>query len=110
MVLCSVLHLAAFSQLPSVTLTGVITDSGGNKLYGALVTVVNCDAGIRSAKDGIYSLSLPPGEYMMTVSLEGFESLSVPVKLPQEDFIEESFVLSRKMQDSIPFKPGKCIN
>jgi hypothetical protein len=69
----------AYAQMPSGTITGVVTDASGARVADAEVSVANLHTGHRwtptTSSEGIYSLSaLLPGEYRVTVSSFGFNS------------------------------------
>jgi iron complex outermembrane receptor protein len=67
----------AVAQAQTVArLSGVVRDSTGAALPGAMVTIANTATGVSqsvtSGTDGSYSASVPPGTYTVTVSLKGF--------------------------------------
>lgn len=70
------------------SVTGVLTDSAGNRLGGATVTVGGAPSAMSSTTlttgaVGYFSVnSLPaPGEYTLTFSLAGYASTTVPIQL-----------------------------
>lgn len=70
----------------SSALTGRITDEGGAAIPGVTILVKQVDTGLSreviSADDGIYSVNLlPPGNYTVTISADGFKSVTGQVSL-----------------------------
>ena len=63
----------------NVTLRGKVSDAGGQGLSGASVTVQGSQQGTLADNSGSYSLSLPPGQYTLTVSYVGFSTQNVAV-------------------------------
>jgi len=68
---------AAFAQVGSGALTGVVRDQSGAGIPGAAVQITNIDTNVQrlviSSSDGIYAgTSLPPGNYRVDVQLSGF--------------------------------------
>ena len=71
----------AFSQIDRANLNGTVTDASGGSIPNAKVEVVAPDTGFKrqatTAISGVYSLSsLPTGTYDLTVSGEGFKTLT----------------------------------
>lgn len=65
----------------SGSIQGVISDSSGAVIPGASVVATNVQTGVKTVREttvaGLYNLSpLPPGEYTVTVSASGFQTLS----------------------------------
>jgi hypothetical protein len=87
--LVSTLPLGVMAQSVGSTssaLKGRVTDEGGAAIPGATVIVKQADTGLSreivSADDGIYFVGqLPPGNYTVTVSSDGFKSVSGGVSL-----------------------------
>src|SRR5262249_28228300 len=62
------------------SIQGTITDSGGSVVRGATVIATNVATRVESARQtneaGLYVISpLPPGEYTVSVSATGFQTL-----------------------------------
>ncbi len=79
LMLCSLLVRPAFGQQTLGGLTGVVTDSQGGILSGAVVTLVGEQTGLKrtqvSGSNGFYECAnLPIGTYTLTFTKEGFES------------------------------------
>ena len=71
--------LTAFSQTPTAEITGMVTDSSGAVVAGAVVTATNTQTNARrmatSNEAGIYNLpALPPGIYDVRVEKPGFSA------------------------------------
>ncbi|RYZ62369.1 MAG: TonB-dependent receptor [Chitinophagaceae bacterium] len=63
----------------NVALRGKVSDASGQGLSGASVTVQGSQQGTQADNSGNYSLSLPPGQYTLTVSYVGFATQEVAV-------------------------------
>ncbi|HXM92886.1 MAG TPA: carboxypeptidase regulatory-like domain-containing protein [Candidatus Dormibacteraeota bacterium] len=68
------------AQVAGATLTGVVTDESGSGIPGANVAIKNVGTGVirevTTNGDGLYSApNLLPGEYEVTVSLKGFQTM-----------------------------------
>jgi carboxypeptidase family protein/TonB-dependent receptor-like protein len=66
-----------FAQATSAVLQGVVTDTQGGIVPGAIVTVINTETGLAreatSNEAGFYRLAaLPPGTYRLSTALDGF--------------------------------------
>src|SRR5438874_6720650 len=73
--------LCLSAQNPSATATGSISDPSGAAVAGAAVTLTGVDTGVALKAEtndaGIYRISgLNPGNYKISVSREGFQSLT----------------------------------
>src|SRR5262245_24139510 len=70
---------AASAQIGgSGSIQGTVLDSSGATLPGATVTATHAATGVATVRQttaaGVFTLSpLPPGEYRVTVALEGFQ-------------------------------------
>jgi hypothetical protein len=76
--LCAVAH---FALAQTSQLTGRITDASSAVVAGASVTAANTETGISrktaSNDEGYYTVaSLPPGNYRITVQMDGFKPIS----------------------------------
>lgn len=75
--------LSSFSQ-EKYTLSGIITDVTSNEtLIGVNVTVGSLNTYATTNEYGFFSITLPKGEYNLTVSNIGFQSITIPVVLTQ---------------------------
>jgi len=73
--------LEAFSQ-QKFTISGNISDaSNGENLAGAIVSVINLNFVAISNAYGFYSLSVPEGNYSVSINLMGYEKQELSVKL-----------------------------
>jgi hypothetical protein len=72
----------AFAQTQTTAeISGIVTDVSGAVVQKASVTAVGKETGIQRAtetnSDGLYSLPLlPPGTYMLTVKVQGFQTVA----------------------------------
>ena len=79
------------------SISGFVRDSKtGEELIGAAVSIKEIpSAGVYTNSYGFYSLSVPKGKYNVTVTLIGYEFLSVPVDLTKS--IRQNFDLTQKI-------------
>ena len=81
------------------TISGYVHDSkSGEELTGARIGVKELPAvGITTNSFGFYSLTIPQGNYIATVSFVGYETLSFPINLTKS--IIQNFSLSEKVKE-----------
>ena len=77
---------AGFAQGDTARLQGTITDPSGAAVVAAKVTVTNIDTGrivtVQTNELGYYSVpALPPGNYRVDISQQGFKSVSRTLEL-----------------------------
>lgn len=73
------------------TLSGTIADaSNGEDLSGAVVAIQNTSFAALCNNYGFYSLSIPEGNYQMSVKLLGYETLVVSVELKENKTLNVS--------------------
>lgn len=78
LVLSLVLFTVGFA-LAQRTVTGTITDDGGEPLIGASILVKGTSTGTVTDIDGKYSVELPDGTAALVVSYTGFETREIAV-------------------------------
>lgn len=71
----------AYAQIPSGTITGVVTDASGARVVDAGVSIANLHTGqawaLTTSTEGLFSIpALLPGEYRVTVTAAGFKASS----------------------------------
>ena len=81
--LYNMIALVLFSSLMfAQSVSGTVTDSDGNALFGANVTVEGTSSGAATGADGSYSVDgVASGTYTVTASYIGYESASVSVSV-----------------------------
>jgi hypothetical protein len=87
-------------------LTGTVTDPSGGVIAGATVTLTNLGTGqtrtTTTGGNGSYTFSLiPPGNYSVTFSASGFQSLEVPsvtVNVTETDVLNRSLKVGAQTQ------------
>ncbi|MES3160328.1 MAG: S8 family serine peptidase, partial [Halorubrum sp.] len=73
---------------------GTVTDSDGEPIEGATVTVEETGFETTTDEDGHYELLAEPGEYTVTATGFGFEEVSETVDIPDDEtFVEQDFEL-----------------
>jgi len=81
--LSAILAFPAFSQQSTGEVHGTITDSTGKSLAAAAVRLTNVDTGVSRSTStngsGYFAfVDVTPGQYTMTVTMQGFKSLALP--------------------------------
>ena len=96
---CLISAATLFAQTPTAVVNGAVTDPSGAGVPDARVTIVNQQTNVSSFKntntDGTYIIiNLLPGNYILTVTKEGFKKLSVPpFKLDVNQNLTENLTL-----------------
>jgi iron complex outermembrane receptor protein len=71
------IFLAGLESLNGQSLRGKVTDTGGNPLPGASVTIANTFKGVQTGADGTYFFTdLERGDYLIRFSFIGYETLA----------------------------------
>ena len=78
-VLFILLLLANLSLMAQITITGVVTDKGGQPMSGVTVIVKGTSVGALTSLDGKYSLAVPTGSTTLLFSFIGFASQEVAI-------------------------------
>lgn len=89
-----------FGQAGDASISGRVSDPAGRIVQQAEVTIKNVATNVKAVtatnEAGIYTFpSLPPGNYVLTVHKQGFQSVDlVDLKLYTQDRIERNFTFS----------------
>ena len=82
---CVTLFLFWFYLLPAqnrVTLSGEVSDSFSKEtLLGVNILIPELNTGTVTNNYGFYSISVPPGDYTVSVQYLGYQTLQVPLSL-----------------------------
>ncbi|MDR1668250.1 MAG: TonB-dependent receptor [Bacteroidales bacterium] len=79
LMLCGMLSVqAAFAQ--PISISGTITDIGGDLLPGVNVTVLGTTTGVVSDANGKYSISVPAGDAVLQFTFVGFATQEIAVE------------------------------
>ncbi|MGA2632826.1 MAG: TonB-dependent receptor [Terracidiphilus sp.] len=94
--------IPAFGQATTGSVSGHVSDPTGNVLNGAHVSILDVDTGIvtTTATNGsgeFIETALPPGHYIITVELTGFEKADIPAF---------ELNIDQKARFNIPMKVG----
>lgn len=74
-------------QLGTPKLSGSVTDSSGQPLSGATVSIYNTAQTTNTDASGAFSFASPPqGSQVMTISMTGYQSQSVPLYVPEGSY------------------------
>ncbi|MBI5381587.1 MAG: TonB-dependent receptor [Opitutae bacterium] len=69
----------------------------GEYLVGAWVQVVGTPFGAASDRDGAFSLSLPPGNYILDISYTGLRSVRLPVAVTPDAVVVQTVALTSEI-------------
>ncbi len=87
-ILCIFLCLAGFNQLcaqQKFTFSGYVRDTlSGENLIGATVAINGQGKGVNSNAYGFFSITLPEGNYRVTISFTGYESQIASLELNRD--------------------------
>ncbi len=97
------LAISSFANsAPNFTISGTISDAkNGETLIGATVAIKNTSTGTAANSYGFYSLSLAPGEYLLTYSFIGYESITRKVNLNKDIVLNVELVSSSTVLSSV---------
>ncbi|MBN2273556.1 MAG: TonB-dependent receptor [Bacteroidales bacterium] len=93
--------LENYKRNKAAVINGLIMDGkSGTPLPGAIVAVKSLEIGVASDMQGLFSMSLKPGNYKISVSCIGFEDFNALVKvLSTGDLTIELFEKSIKLEE-----------
>jgi Carboxypeptidase regulatory-like domain/TonB dependent receptor len=99
LLLAGVLAVPAFAQTSTATIRGKVTNDQSAALPGAQVTAVGTTSGfvttVKAGADGAFQLgNLTPGEYIISVSAQGFEERSQTVTVRVGQNLNVTFVMT----------------
>ena len=97
--LAGALAVSAFAQTSTATIRGKVTNDQSSALPGAQITAVGTTSGfvttVKAAPDGAFQLgNLVPGEYIISVSAQGFEERSQTVTVRVGQNLNVTFVMT----------------
>jgi hypothetical protein len=97
--LAGALAVSAFAQTSTATIRGRVTNDQNSALAGAQITAVGTTSGfvttVKAAPDGAFQLgNLVPGEYIISVSAQGFEERSQTVTVRVGQNLDVTFVMT----------------
>ncbi len=99
LLLAGALAVPALAQTSTATIRGKVTDNQNAVLAGAQITAVGTTSGfvttVKAGPDGAFQLgNLIPGEYIITVSAQGFEERSQTVTVRVGQSLNVTFVMT----------------
>jgi hypothetical protein len=81
---------AYFEAIPTYMVSGMVTDMEGAPLAYATITIENTSQSATTGNDGSYSVAyVEAGDYIITASLNGYESNSKSISVVDSDLIVE---------------------
>ncbi len=94
LLLSCTLLLASATLMAQGTISGTVTDNGGEALIGANILLEGTGTGTVSDLDGNYSLTVPAGEQTLVISYTGYSSQSATVSVSNGKTSTQDFSLS----------------
>ncbi len=95
-----VVRAVANMHLTAAKISGMVTDSEGDRIENATLSLISSEEPVTSAitsEDGYYAmLGILPGEYTLSCQREGFTDQSIDITIEAGKIIEKNFVLSRE--------------
>lgn len=110
--LCLILlFVTKFSNAQEFTISGKVFDSNANVLAGASVNVESTNLGSSSDKNGEFKISLIKGEYTLSISYTGFQTVRKEIKLNENKkisitLLSENFILDEVLVTSVRANSG----
>ncbi len=68
-----------YNRTKSIIVTGVVTSEGGEPIIGATVQVKGTSTGVITDIDGRYTITVPDGNSILSVSFIGYQSQEIKV-------------------------------
>ena len=105
--LCIILlFVTKFSNAQEFTISGKVFDSNANVLAGASVNVESTNLGSSSDMNGEFKISLIKGEYTLSISYTGFQTVRKEIKLNENKkisitLLSENFILDEVLVSSV---------
>ncbi len=91
------LFCSSFLALLGATVTGKVTDEKGEVLAFASITVKNTAKGVVANSQGLYSLSLDPGEYILVCQYVGYKTEERRIRVAGENKVEDFRLLPQNL-------------
>ena len=100
------LFVTKFTNAQEFTISGKIFDSNANVLAGASVNVESTNLGSSSDMNGEFKISLIEGEYTLSISYTGFQTVRKEIKLNENKkisitLLSENFILDEVLVTSV---------
>jgi iron complex outermembrane receptor protein len=104
--LLAFLHGApASAQAPEGAISGIVRDATGGVVPAVTITATNqatnASRTIATGADGGYSLSVPPGSYVVTASLPGFRTATEVVEVVSAGSAQRDFFLQAGLSEEV---------
>jgi iron complex outermembrane receptor protein len=95
--ICLVVSSFSFGQ--NAVLKGVVTDTEGNPIFNATVTLEGKNIGAKSSESGVYEIgNIPPGSYVMVCKYFGLETFNEKITLAANQVLEKNISLSKSKE------------
>ncbi|MBN8789319.1 MAG: TonB-dependent receptor [Terrimonas sp.] len=82
----NLLHPDTQQQEATIEITGRVTDSAGNGLYGASIKIKGTNSGTSTASDGTFSLQSQADDIVLVVSYVDYETKEITISKNQTSF------------------------
>ena len=93
-------HFFVLQAQQKFTLSGTVSEAVSNEsLIGVTIAVQELKTGTTTNEYGFYSITLPKGEYRITVSYLGFQEISETISLTRD--LKKDFNLVEKAEELV---------
>jgi hypothetical protein len=94
-----------------LTLSGTISDGNNNEtLIGATIYIPELKTGTTTNEYGFYSITLPKGNYTLTISFIGFKTINETVELNRTQKLDFSLIEEGRQLEEIIVSGNKATN
>lgn len=93
------LLFSAISYAQNATIKGLVSDSEGNPIFNATVTLQGKNFGSKTTETGSYEITnIPPGSYVMVCKYFGLETFEENLTLTSNQTLEKNISLSKSKE------------
>ncbi len=96
-IICFLFTTFSFAQ--NGTVKGIVTDTEGNPIFNATVTLEGKNLGSKTAESGSYEIgNIPPGTYVLVCKYFGLETFTESISLTANQVLEKNISLSKSKE------------
>jgi iron complex outermembrane receptor protein len=96
-IICFLFTTFSFAQ--NGTVKGIVTDTEGNPIFNATVTLEGKNLGSKTAESGSYEIgNIPPGSYVLVCKYFGLETFTESISLTANQVLEKNISLSKSKE------------
>ena len=96
-IICLLFSAISYSQ--NATIKGLVSDSEGNPIFNATVTLQSKNFGSKTTETGSYEITnIPPGSYVLVCKYFGLETFEENLILTVNQTLEKNISLSKSKE------------